>query len=98
MGRTACTEPQCLYRGDLYLFFTISVYLTINKPYDVIFVTQESLKLVNARGLNCGHLVRYNQTIRIQYGTQHYPRDCFEVNKIPLDTRTIPFVCDKINN
>jgi hypothetical protein len=23
MGRTACTEPQCLYRGDLYLtYFT----------------------------------------------------------------------------
>ena len=20
MGRTACTEPQCLYRGDLYLY------------------------------------------------------------------------------
>jgi hypothetical protein len=19
MGRTACTEPQCMYRGDLYL-------------------------------------------------------------------------------
>ena len=21
IGRTACTEPQCLYKGDLYLFF-----------------------------------------------------------------------------
>jgi len=21
MGRTACTEPQCLYKGDLYLYF-----------------------------------------------------------------------------
>ena len=21
MGRTACTEPQCLYKGALYLFF-----------------------------------------------------------------------------
>jgi hypothetical protein len=20
MGRTVCTEPQCLYKGDLYLF------------------------------------------------------------------------------
>jgi hypothetical protein len=20
MGRTACTEPQCLYNGDLYLY------------------------------------------------------------------------------
>ena len=23
MGRTTCTEPQCLYRGDLYLFLTV---------------------------------------------------------------------------
>jgi len=22
MGRTACTEPQCLYKGDLYLYLT----------------------------------------------------------------------------
>jgi hypothetical protein len=21
VGRTACTEPQCRYRGDLYLFY-----------------------------------------------------------------------------
>jgi len=21
MGRTACTEPQCLYKGALYVFF-----------------------------------------------------------------------------
>jgi len=25
MGRTACTEPQCMYKGALYLFFTLSV-------------------------------------------------------------------------
>jgi len=24
MGRTACTEPQCLYKGDLYLYFISS--------------------------------------------------------------------------
>jgi len=22
MGCTACTEPQCLYKGELYLYFT----------------------------------------------------------------------------
>jgi len=22
MGRTDCTEPQCLYKGDLYLYVT----------------------------------------------------------------------------
>ena len=23
MGRTACTEPQCLYKGDLYLYLYV---------------------------------------------------------------------------
>ena len=23
MGRTACTEPQCLYKGDLYLYLQL---------------------------------------------------------------------------
>ena len=23
MGRTACTEPQCLYKGALFFFFTL---------------------------------------------------------------------------
>ena len=31
MGRTACTEPQCLYKGDLYLFLHILyVYICAN--------------------------------------------------------------------
>jgi len=28
MGRTACTEPQCLYKGALYLFFTYWISYT----------------------------------------------------------------------
>jgi len=28
MGRTACTEPQCLYKGDLYLFYR---FIVVNK-------------------------------------------------------------------
>ena len=27
MGRTACTEPQCLYKGELYLYLTVELYL-----------------------------------------------------------------------
>jgi hypothetical protein len=27
MGRRACTEPQCLYKGDLYVFFIFTVQL-----------------------------------------------------------------------
>ena len=25
MGRTACTEAQCLYKGDLYLYFKSNI-------------------------------------------------------------------------
>ena len=27
MGRTACTESQCLYNGALYLYLTVELYL-----------------------------------------------------------------------
>ena len=27
MGRTACTEPQCLYKGALYLYLYLLVVL-----------------------------------------------------------------------
>jgi len=27
MGRTACTEPQCLHKGALYLYLTVELYL-----------------------------------------------------------------------
>ena len=27
MGRTACTEPQCLYKGDLYLYIIFSIHM-----------------------------------------------------------------------
>jgi len=32
MGRTACTEPQCLYKGDFYLYpFYHVLYLSMMK-------------------------------------------------------------------
>ena len=27
MDRTACTEPQCLYKGALYLYLIVELYL-----------------------------------------------------------------------
>jgi hypothetical protein len=27
IGRTACTEPQCLYKGALYLYLRVELYL-----------------------------------------------------------------------
>ena len=29
VGRAACTEPQCLYKGDLYLFYLYQEYSDI---------------------------------------------------------------------
>ena len=29
MGRTACTEPQCLYKGALYLFLLNNKFHTV---------------------------------------------------------------------
>jgi len=29
MGRTACTEPQSLYKGDLYFYFTFYLILRV---------------------------------------------------------------------
>jgi len=36
MDRTACTEPQCLYKGDLYLYF-----YRIYWPVQPLFVPKE---------------------------------------------------------
>ena len=37
MGRTACTESQCLYKGDLYLYLTDDFY-----PYQLQLVQKLS--------------------------------------------------------
>jgi len=31
MGRTACTEPQCLYKGALYLYFLLLFCIYFSK-------------------------------------------------------------------
>ena len=35
MGRTACTEPQCLYKGALYLFFTPNLTSNTNMRFSI---------------------------------------------------------------
>ena len=34
MGRTACTEPQCLYKGDLYLYLYLVVCTAATSPQE----------------------------------------------------------------
>jgi len=31
MDRTACTEPQCLYKDTLYLYFTLGYYVPVQQ-------------------------------------------------------------------
>jgi len=53
MGRTACTEPQCLYKGALYFtsiieFFTSQLWLgNIHLSWDVV------INGIRLGGLNC---------------------------------------------
>jgi len=35
MGRTACTEPQCLYKGALYLFMQEPVFMSVSQCFVV---------------------------------------------------------------
>ena len=48
MGRTACTEPQCLYKGDLYLTlpFTSSLKTRERERERETATTEESLRRV----------------------------------------------------
>jgi len=52
MGRTACTEPQCLYKGELYL--TVPIYIPDQLSYSVFkvfhFYAYSSTKPVKAFG------------------------------------------------
>jgi hypothetical protein len=43
MGRTACTEPQCLYKGDLYLYLTVA--LSLSSPYGPYDLYRASVEL-----------------------------------------------------
>jgi len=45
MGRTACTEPQCLYKGDLYLYFYIKCIVFCNIDSKVLWHVTELLEI-----------------------------------------------------
>jgi hypothetical protein len=46
MGRTACREPQCLYKGDLYLYFmlTTGMHITKKVKVKVMFTLEQATK------------------------------------------------------
>jgi hypothetical protein len=45
MGRRACTEPQCLYKGALFTFHSESKeYTEIFRPYNKKYIRSENEK------------------------------------------------------
>ena len=52
MGRTACTEPQCLYNGALNLYITFCGDESVSGLVSVDFVYKLSLKMAEPF-LNC---------------------------------------------
>ena len=64
MGRTACTEPQCMYKGALYLFFKCFVtnssswYLK-KKIYKDLWFRRDSAKLLPNFGVGYSSVVKF---------------------------------------
>jgi len=82
MGRTACTEPQCLYRGALY-FFTLG-YLAPGTTKFLVFLLATKLSvsvsvcllvaLLNSRfSVNC---VQYHRVHMTEYAL----KNIFKIN------------------
>jgi len=46
MGCTACTEPQCLYKGDLYLYL---IYSDSYRLWPLVYLIQIGYELDKTR-------------------------------------------------
>jgi hypothetical protein len=55
MGRTACTEPQCLYKGALYLYLLYNVIYFV--PYEFHLFLAELYDLLATLGHAAGGAV-----------------------------------------
>jgi hypothetical protein len=52
MDRTACTEPQCLYKGDVYLFYTYIYISAIDNLLLIYLCNKDHLHLKVAKNKN----------------------------------------------
>jgi len=61
MGRTACTEPQCLYKGDLYLTFYCEFYTYISCKFArrITFLTRYLSAYLNPYPANVEYRVSF---------------------------------------
>ena len=73
MGRTACTEPQCLYKGDLYLYliyiYTLNNLVIFHTPYPLhtftISITNNNFNILTDANLTIANRtaagINYNE-------------------------------------
>ena len=47
MGRTACTEPRCLYKGEPYLVPYIQCVLTLSDPILLALTKAKTITVFN---------------------------------------------------
>jgi hypothetical protein len=56
MGRTACTEPQCLYKGNLYLYLYFFQPTVSAVVCEILSVSKDKLTLPKNDGTKDAHL------------------------------------------
>jgi len=52
MGRTACTEPQCLYKGALYLFTLHFVLTAQHSKESILAPSTDFMNVFITKGIN----------------------------------------------
>ena len=98
-GRMACTEPQCLYKGDLYLYLYLITFIL-----NVCTNLQQSLPLL-AYWMSCEVQTFYKLQIPVFWNTTLRGK-CFTKRRIPIrrngtvktshvpsDARSMPYAC-----
>ena len=49
MGRTACTKPQCLYKGAIYLFFLRMIMFHCLPNMNILFTQKDRRKTISSK-------------------------------------------------
>jgi len=81
MGRTACTEPQCLYKGDLYLnFYSIirSVGQSLRED-DIVQPSHYQQIPKSQQNVTLRPVLTGNPSIAVHYKLGH-KENCFKVH------------------
>ena len=83
----ACTEPQCLYKGDLYLYFYIHLHRRTHRPCTTQARPNSSLGLSVADpcySVNYGHFSTWPDQTTLRSAIQHCEREVKKGNQSSL--------------